>query len=643
MRRGLILLLLLTAARPAAAQNPSTPGALELYPTLEAIGVRLAYTGDANGNATASLEWRPAGTGPWTPGVSMTRITSSRWAGSVLWLTPGTAYEVRATIADPDGGGTVTGSATTRPEVSRGVTGRTWWVATNGNDGAAGTSAAPLATIQHAADLAQAGDEIRLRPGVYYQGLDTPVAGTASAPIALVGDAPGVVLDGADPAYLSRSDWRNDGGGVFSVPYTGTTKLVCVDSLMRLYHQASVADLQAGANGISQGWAVENGRLSVRLEGGGSPAGHVVSVARINVGVYVDEPWWRVENLEIRHFGTTTGGSGVRARAANDLVVANNYVHTNGGRAIFISAGSADGLYEHNVCWDFRIGTWPWSATKAHEEEIAGISNRGGRGNVIRRNTISGLFDGMDAGDGQADENVAADADYSDNTVTHVGDDGIETDEIAAINLRVWSNTFADLFDGISVAPNFQGPEYVVGNTITGFTRSGFKFSLSSTGQTWIVNNTVWSTAPAAPAVKPSGIYSNMHFRNNILGASGAACVSDDAGESDTGNDFDYDLLYANYPALFRWKNTNYSTIAALRSATGFETGGRSGDPLFTSAATGDWTLQAGSPAVDAGVRIPGLNDRYFGAAPDIGAHERGGAAPDTIPPAAITDLQVGP
>ena len=78
-----------------------------------------------------------------------------------------------------------------------------------------------------------------------------------------------------------------------------------------------------------------------------------------------------------------------------------------------------------------------------------------------------------------------------------------------------------------------------------------------------------------------------------------------------TGNDFDWDLLYTNYAALFRWKGVNYSTLAATRTATGFETNGRAGDPLFTNAATGDWTLRAGSPAIDAGLRMPGLNDRY--------------------------------
>jgi hypothetical protein len=570
----------------------------------------------------------------------MTRITGSRWAGSVMWLTPGTSYDVRATISDPDGGAGVTGTRSTRSEPARVVTGRTWWVAINGSDGAAGTSAAPLATVQHAADLAMPGDEIRLRPGIYYQAVDTPRSGTALAPIALVGDGPGVILDGADPAYLSRNDWRDDGGGVYSVPFTAVTKLVCVDSLMRLYRHASIADLRAGANGVPQGWVIEGGRLNVRLEGGLSPIGHVVSVARLNVGVFVDESYWRVENLEIRHFATVSGGAAVRVRAATGVVVASNHIHTNGGRCIHINALASDGLYESNTLRDPRIGTWPWAATKSHEEEIGAVSNRGGRGNVIRNNNVAGLFDGLDAGDGTADENVAADADYNGNTVVGVGDDAIETDVIAAINLRVWSNTFANNYSGISVAPNYQGPEYILYNTVVNCARSSIKCSLGSTGETWLVNNTLFGNISGAPAVKPSGVYSNLHFRNNILGSNGAACVSDDAGESATGNDFNYDLLYANYGALFRWKNTNYSTLAALRSGTGFELNGRAGDPLFVSPATGDWTLQAGSPAVDAGLRLPGLNDRYTGAAPDIGAHERGGVSPDVVPPAPVTDLR---
>src|SRR5690349_9070542 len=69
----------LFAAAPARAQNASTPGTLELYPTFAAVGVRLSYSGDANLDATAHVEWRQTGTTPWNIGVTLTRITNQRW------------------------------------------------------------------------------------------------------------------------------------------------------------------------------------------------------------------------------------------------------------------------------------------------------------------------------------------------------------------------------------------------------------------------------------------------------------------------------------------------------------------------------------------------------------------------------------
>lgn len=642
LRISLVVLALLLAV-PAAAQNASTPGTLELYPTLEAVGARLAYTGDADGDATARLEWRVAGAPTWTTGVSMTRIGGPRWAGSVLWLTPGTDHEVRVVITDPDGGGTVTGTVRTRPEPTRLVTGRQWWVATTGSDAAAGTSAAPLRTLAAALAAAQAGDEIRVRPGVYHETLDTPRSGNASAHISLVADSPGAILDGSDPAYLSRTDWRSDGGGIYSVPYSGATRLVCADSLQRLYLQANLAALQANTNGMTQGFAVEGGRLYVKLEDGSSPNGHVMHVARYNAGILVDASYWWIEGLEIRHFGTASGGGGVRLAGASNCVVAGNHIHTNGARGVFLNGLARDNLIERNLCRDPRIGSWPWAATKGHAEEIQGISHRGGRGNVIRDNTVVGIFDGIDTSDGTLDENVAADSDIESNTVTGVADDALETEVVAGINLRVWNNRVNRVYSGMSIAPMLTGPTYVLYNVLTNYSRGGFKFSLDGVGQVWIMHNTVSSDVSGSPAVHPSGPYSNLHFRNNILVGNGAACVSDDAGESETGNDFDGDLIHSNYAALFRWKGTNYSTLAALRAATGFETNGKSGDPMFTSAAAGDWTLRTGSPAIDAALRFPGINDRFSGSAPDMGALESGFVVPDTTPPARITDLRVDP
>ncbi|MBN1674458.1 MAG: fibronectin type III domain-containing protein, partial [Kiritimatiellae bacterium] len=50
-------------------------------------------------------------------------------------------------------------------------------------------------------------------------------------------------------------------------------------------------------------------------------------------------------------------------------------------------------------------------------------------------------------------------------------------------------------------------------------------------------------------------------------------------------------------------------------------------DPKFVNAGSGDFRLQAGSPAIDYGLTIAGVTDGYAGTAPDAGAYEYGGPA----------------
>ncbi len=632
--------LLACAAAPAAAQDAITPGAITTYPTIQSVGVRLAYTGDADANATAHIEWRPQGSASWRVGVTMTRITNSRFAGSLMWLTADTPYDLRVVVDDPDGGGaTVTTSVRTRGNPITAPTGATWWVAADGNDANSGSSSAPFATLAAAAAKANPGDQIRVRAGIYYQTLNTGRGGTATAPIHLVADGPGVILDGSDPAYLRRGDWVDEGGGVFSVPYTAATRLVAADSLQRLYHQADVASLQAGAGGIAQGWTVANGRLYVRLEDGSNPSGHVIHVARYNQAIFIQNPSWRMSGFEVRYYGLTNGG-GIVAMNTDGVVITDNVVHTYGGAAgIYLRVGVTNSTVERNRVYDARISKWPWNSTKAHYEELCGILNRGRAGNVVRSNTVSGMFDGIDVNDGVTDDEQGSECDVHDNTITDLGDDATETDDIAAINLRYYRNTIDRVFSGISIAPNRVGPEYVLYNTVTNTVRGGFKFSLTGTGQTYICHNTVTSDVAGSPAVHPSGVYSNIHFLNNVMVGRGIASVSDDAGESATGNDFDHDLLWTDSSVLFRWKGVNYSSLPTLQSATGFERAGRVGNPLFMNPAGGDYRLQPGSPGVDLGVFLPGINDGYEGAAPDAGAFELA-AGPDTIRPATIGDLR---
>jgi hypothetical protein len=70
---------------------------------------------------------------------------------------------------------------------------RTFYVATSGSDAAAGTSAAPWRTLQHAANTVRAGDLVIVRPGTYV-GFHLTTSGTGANPIEFSAE-PGVVVN----------------------------------------------------------------------------------------------------------------------------------------------------------------------------------------------------------------------------------------------------------------------------------------------------------------------------------------------------------------------------------------------------------------------------------------------------------------
>ena len=207
-----------------------------------------------------------------------------------------------------------------------------------------------------------------------------------------------------------------------------------------------------------------------------------------------------------------------------------------------------------------------------------GISNRGGRGNVIRTNTVEGWFDGLDAGNGLADENVAADSDYEGNVVTGCGDDGIETDTVVGHQPARLGQPSSRAFQRRCLAgADLPGPRVRPlqhHHRLPAQARSSSRCRAPATPGSATTRPARASRRTAA--VWPSGPYSNMHFRNNILAGNGLPGVNDDAGESQTGNDFDGDLLYAtgsHRPVPLEGRD--YATLAALRAGTGFEAHGR--------------------------------------------------------------------
>ena len=74
----------------------------------------------------------------------------------------------------------------------------------------------------------------------------------------------------------------------------------------------------------------------------------------------------------------------------------------------------------------------------------------------------------------------------------------------------------------------------------------------------------------------------------------------------------------------------NVTTITYTNIEMGwFGVGNIDFDPLFTFPENNYFTLQAGSPCINAGTIIEGIE--YFGAAPDMGAYEYGSSIEDLL------------
>ena len=145
-----------------------------------------------------------------------------------------------------------------------------------------------------------------------------------------------------------------------------------------------------------------------------------------------------------------------------------------------------------------------------------------------------------------------------------------------------------------------------------------------------LYNNTIWH----APAGVTFALYclgdvcENITLKNNIFHADTTnGYIIGFAADTVTGADVDYNLYYFGnvFSARWMWDAVGY-TYANWKTNSGMDANSPVSnivDPAFTNEAIMDLTLQAGSPAIDIGVVIPGITDGYLGTAPDCGMYER--------------------
>jgi parallel beta-helix repeat protein len=630
--------LLLISLRAIPASPAQAAASLELYGTFQAMGVVVTVDAadDPDLDAVAEVAYRAAGQAAFQSGFPLSRVSATRFAGSLFWLEPGSGYDVQVTLHDPDGGlldGEVLATtASTRAEivVPKPTPATAHYVAPDGS-GTACTHEQPC-SLAEGLSQAQPGDQVLLRDGVYYEGeLDVPRSGTAGAPIAIRGYAgETAVLDGGDPATFA---WTAQGGGVYHTTVHAPDPHLVTANGQRLLPYQSLSNLQTLV-WDTPGFYASGTDLYVRLAGDADPNGADMVVSRHNYGFYVEQDYIYLLDLTFRHYGRGSYAKAIYFNNASDNLVQGCTFALN-DLGIGLKRESHRNVIQDNEFYD-TLFDWPWDAFYAGVALSRGgirfYSPSTGRGTVIRRNTFHDYFDGFGACPDEAGS-ATNETDVYDNLVYRAGDDGVETDGTCS-NVRLWGNTFHDVLVGISLAPVYDGPVYAIRNVVyrTGvgnndYPGSPFKFNsgYDRSGPIYLFHNTADAVLPGNNGldIKSPGTWDLVYARNNVWAGTEYALSN---ANPDQPLDLDYDDLYTTLPGELAWwdglPDRHLNTLAEFQAATGQELHGFNVEPGFVDAPPGDYRLAAGSELIDAGVVIPGIDDDYGGSAPDVGACE---------------------
>jgi hypothetical protein len=364
----------------------------------------------------------------------------------------------------------------------------------------------------------------------------------------------------------------------------------------------------------------------VVIDGGGSTDNGVIDIAPGYHDLYIEGLSVRNGRVGIR--GTQTDRLVVRRCTISDVIYG-------------ISTGTEKGLFPCNnwyVADNLLTGRYTQWKKRTYDFFGAGI-NVAGRGHVVCYNRVRRFWDGIStahvktpvplswAVDPQGAQHAI---DIYNNDIAETVDDSIEAD-YCLCNFRVMRNRFTDSLVGISVQPCLAGPIYITHNIGYRFTQAPWKLFVGPTGAMLFHNTTaagIWQSLSSGGTK-----ISNSTIRNNLFlgGKQGSHINVADARTSMDNDGYDTAITYNGKP---------YRTPGELTDAFGQERHGviigadsLCKPPTFDidreySGVEADLRLVPGSPAVDAGIPLPTINDGFIGKAPDLGAYESGQPLP---------------
>ena len=262
---------------------------------------------------------------------------------------------------------------------------RTLHVATTGNDSADGSLATPWRTLQRAANLVRAGDQVIVRPG-HYAGFNLTTSGTATNPIVFSAD-PGVIVDAPNPVRtqdginLEGASWIViEGFTVIGMPRTGIRSVTNAHVTIR----RNVGDAN-GRWGILTGFSddllIEDNVMSRSVAEHGiyvSNSGDRPVIRRNHVwgnsgnGIHMNGDLSQggdgiissaVVEANVIHGNGRTGGSGINGDGVQGSRIVNNILYDNHASGISLyridgAQGARNNLVAHNTIVQAADGRW---------------------------------------------------------------------------------------------------------------------------------------------------------------------------------------------------------------------------------------------------------------------------------------------
>ncbi len=337
-------------------------------------------------------------------------------------------------------------------------------------------------------------------------------------------------------------------------------------------------------------------------------------------GVLMTGSHVHLEDLTIRH-----SEWGIKIANASDVVVRRTHI-TDVNYGVNARSGANRNAYICDNLLEGKGVVWPDTSNRTWDYEGIVVT---GTGHVVCHNTISGFGDALGLSQPPIMPNRGID--FYGNDVLWGGDDGIELD-YSERNVRAYRNRFGNVGMGISFQPVWGGPVYAFRNIIYNTAKAPYKLNQEPSGFFILHNTSIrsgWAWLQYGEAV------SNFAFHNNItIGTDRAVHMTpyiqmaaiDYNGWSPDGV-FKFDYAWTDFASLRR--QSPYERHGRLLTSPVFA------DPValpprFESFMPPPSALEldAGSNAVDAGLRLANINDDYTGERPDLGVLERGHELP---------------